>query len=253
LRSYLYPLIKQLYYEWQIAQWKYSRKYPPLPNLEPIYCIGDSHVSLFTGTDTMPPVWPRKSKDCLPFFRTFRLGPVLAYNLVQTGTTTRGREKLFDVLDSVVPKGSRVMLVFGEIDCRVQFIRQSRKQNQPIDVIVAGCVERYFSVVLEIRDRGYQPLIWNVIATANHMPDGDFPTVGTPQERNHAAKLFNQKLEDCCDVNGIPFISIFDSIVDENNHTNMGYFWDCVHLSQRAMPLAITAIQRYGIGINITE
>ena len=61
---------------------------------EVIYCIGDSHVSFFSGKDAIVPCWPFPSEDMIPFFRTFRLGPVLAYNLVKVGTKTRGREAL---------------------------------------------------------------------------------------------------------------------------------------------------------------
>ncbi|MDQ7025246.1 MAG: SGNH/GDSL hydrolase family protein [Anaerolineae bacterium] len=192
----------------------------------------------------MPPAWTQRSDDRLPFFKTFRLGPVLAYNLCQSGTSTLGREKLFEVLEQVVPLGSRVLLVFGEIDCRAHLIRQSQQQNKPIEAIVKHCVDRYFSVALEIRDLGYQVMIWNAPPTTmTDISSEVFPTVGSPQERNHVTRLFNQVLDKHCIANDIPFISIFDQIVDEDNQTDMSYLMDIVHLSQRAMPLAIEELK----------
>lgn len=47
-------------------------------NGEIIHCIGDSHVSFFGGLDRIQPVWPQRSDDRLPWFRTYHIGPALA-------------------------------------------------------------------------------------------------------------------------------------------------------------------------------
>ncbi len=65
----------------------------------PIHCFGDSHVCFFSGYERSEGGTPGVD-DRLPFFRTYWLGPALAYNLSQFGTTTGAREKLLAALDN---------------------------------------------------------------------------------------------------------------------------------------------------------
>ena len=215
-----------------------------------IYCIGDSHVSFFAGRDTIQPLWPARSEDSIPFFRSFRLGPVLAYNLCKTGTTTKGREALLDVLKAI-PGGSTVLLCFGEIDCRAHMLKQSIQQRRSLENIVSECVDRYFGVVQEIRSMGYQPVVWNAIpsTTRDDMHSlVNFPVYGTCLERNHITRLFNQYLSTLTESEGIKFISIFDELVNEHGLTRTEYYQqERIHLSQKAMPLTIQKLVTAGI------
>ena len=79
---------------------------------------------------------------------------------------------------------------------------------------MSECVERYFSVILDIKMMGFELLIWNAIpsTTALTIPDIKDPVFGTCLERNHAARLFNDFLNQRCLKSGIKFISVFDKI-----------------------------------------
>ena len=215
-----------------------------------IYCIGDSHVSFFSGDDTIQPLWPARSDDAIPFFRSFRLGPVLAYNLCKTGTTTKGREALLDVLKAI-PSGSMVLLCFGEIDCRAHLLKQGIQQRRSLGSVVSECVDRYFGVIQEIGAMGYQPVVWNAIpsTTRDDMHSlANFPVYGTCLERNRITRLFNQYLKILTEMNGIPFISVFDELVDEHGLTRAEYYQqERIHLSQKAMPLTIQKLVTAGI------
>jgi lysophospholipase L1-like esterase len=218
----------------------------------PIYCIGDSHVSFFSGIDWIQPLWPEKSDDVYPFFKSIRLGAVLAYNLCKTGTRWRGRERLFEFLKIKNPADGKIMLSFGEIDCRAHLVKQATLQHRSIDSVVRECVERYFSVVREVKDKGYDVLIWNAIPSTRHdkIPDIEAPVYGTCLERNYATRVFNEYVQELCSVAGIRFLSVFDELVNEEGLTRTEYYLDAVHLSQKAMSIALEKIKELVPEIN---
>lgn len=216
----------------------------PLPHL--IHCIGDSHVSFFSGEDRMQPLWPVDSNQLIPIFKSYRLGPVLAYNLCKRRTRSGGREKLFSLLMNHIPPLSRILLCFGEIDCRVHLPKQVQMSNRLLNEIVRECVERYFSVVMEVKRLDYRLTLWNVIpSTLQENTDHvEYAPVGGCMLRNDISRLFNDMLRQLASTEEIEFISIFDSLVDSNGMTDTSYYADEIHLSQRAMPLTLGEISR---------
>jgi len=216
-----------------------------------IHCIGDSHVSVFSGQKEMQPVWPKKSNNIIPFFKSYRLGPVLAYNLCKSDTRSKGRDKLFSVLKKI-PKKDTVLLCFGEIDCRVHLLKQSELQNRNIKEIVKECVDRYLLVILEIKKMGYKTIVFNVIPSAPSFKSNNpqFPTYGSCVERNKVTTIFNEELKNKLKIKSIPFISIFDKLVDKKMMTKTKYLQDGVHLNQKAIPLIIEKIN-YTMNLNL--
>jgi hypothetical protein len=219
-----------------------------------IYCIGDSHVSFFSGQDRMQPLWPLPSRDIIPIFRTYRLGAVLAYSLGEYRTRHRAREALAVLLERevpessrVVPSGSMVLFCFGEIDNRVHLIGQARTQRRSIESIARECAERYFDVINEFHNQEYRIIVWNAIpsSAAEYSPNPEYPLVGTCEERNCSTAVFNNTLKESCVSIDIPFISIFEQLIDAGGLTKSEYFMgDAVHLSQKAMPIALEEMRK---------
>lgn len=209
-----------------------------------IHCIGDSHASFFSGTDIIQPMWPDYSSNRISFFRSYRLGAVLAYSLHKLETTSRGREKLFELLGTI-PKHSRILLSFGEIDCRVHLVKQAEKQRLPLESVVKACVEKYVDVACEIRDMEYEVIVWGVIpsTTSGNIGQSEYIEYGTDEQRNTATKMFNAHLCALALKKNIHYLSIFDQLVDREGKTKFYYYIDKIHLSQRAMPLAMKRLQ----------
>jgi len=209
-----------------------------------IHCIGDSHASFFSGQNGMQPRWPEKASNVIPFLNSYRLGAVLAYNLCQEGSSSHGREKLFNLLREI-PKGSYVLMSFGEIDCRAHLIKQAQKQNRLITEVVPECVKRYFDVLLEIK-KDFNVIAWAVIPSTSleNIIDPRYPHVGSNHERNDVTKIFNDNLKMLAQKNAIPFISIFHQLIYPDGSTNNKFFIDKIHLSQRAMPLFIKQLEK---------
>jgi len=212
-----------------------------------IYCLGDSHVNFFSGRNEIQPSWPYPCLNGLPFFESYRLGPVLAYNLCRLDTMTRGRENLFQILRKRIPKNSIVLLCFGEIDCRAHLLKEAERQNKPIPEVVKDCVTRYFSVIQEIGSLGYCPVVWNILPTTSRTDLNPqtvgYPTYGSQKQRNRVTELFNESIKGLCENENIPFISIYNKLVDRDGNAICEYYSDRIHLSQDAMPFALDKIK----------
>lgn len=201
-----------------------------------IHCIGDSHASFFAGEDAVQPQWPTQASNRLPQFKAYRLGAVTAYNLCKPKSTSGGREFLFEVLKTL-PAFSTVMLAFGEIDCRIHLPKRWIDQKKTLREVVNPCLDRYCSVIDEIERLGFRVLVWNVIPST---PLTEGVSVGEQLERNAVSRMFNLGLTE----RKRHLVSIFKHLVDETTHTNLNYYLDDkVHLSQRAMPFALTALE----------
>src|SRR5882724_9349590 len=117
-----------------------------------LVCIGDSHASFFSGVDNRQVEYPDQPTNTIPYLEGVRLGAVLAYSLHRLNTSTQGREKLFDKLSKCNKNDCSILFCFGEIDCRYHLLKQAEEGNLPVQESVKDCVEKYFSVILEVRD-----------------------------------------------------------------------------------------------------
>ncbi|MGC3960873.1 MAG: hypothetical protein QM813_23950 [Verrucomicrobiota bacterium] len=217
--------------------------------IAPMYCLGDSHVSFFAGEDAVQPGWPQPAADRLPWFRVFHLGPTLAFSLSKPNTTTQGRERLFEALTKAVPAGARVLLCFGEIDCRAHILKQAAKQGRPVADIVAACLDSYFQTVQEVQARGYEVIVYNAVPTRLSTPrktkrEDDYIAVGSWQERNAAVRLFNAGAKQRCQECGVKFLENYLGLVNAQDKTESWFFFDAIHLSQRALPPTLRALAK---------
>lgn len=209
-----------------------------------IHCIGDSHSSFFSGQDTMQDEWPKRSKNRWPFFRAYRLGPALAYNLIRSGTTSRGREKMLAVLAGI-PKGERILLCYGEIDCRAHLLKQAQAKSVAPESLVEECVHRYMQAVLDVRQRGYNVMVWNVVPPTTLTGDEwAFPVSGSFEDRMTVTRYFNKCLSEACSRAGIPFVSIFDQLLGQDGTPDHRYFSDRIHLSSEAIQFAVAELRK---------
>lgn len=209
-----------------------------------IYCIGDSHAGFFAGEDKVQPHWPDLPNNTLPMFCSFILGACTAYSLGDSNSESGAGRKIYEVLETI-SKGSRLLLCFGEVDCRTHLIAQAKKQNRPLIDVVSDCVDRYLVEVRKIKFLGYDPILWGVTPT---IPDyeiedlrdlrkyGKYPMIGTYGERLVVVSMFNSLLYR--KAREFKIVNIFDDVVGGN------FFLDAVHLSQRAMGFALNQIVR---------
>ena len=209
-----------------------------------IHCIGDSHSSFFCGQDRIVGRMEDNS-SCLLGFQVYYIGPVLAYNLCEENSSTKGREIIFHILKTKIPMGSRLLLCFGEIDCRYHILKQADCQNIRYCLVVDECVARYVRFIKEIKSNAYDVYIWNATPTApdSSTTNSAYPRYGTEPQRNGVTAYFNNRLQSALQEIEVPFVSIFDQLIDSRSYTRREYLMDGIHLSQKAMPLAKNAIK----------
>jgi hypothetical protein len=219
-----------------------------------IYCIGDSHVSFFSGLDQIQPLWPTNSEDKLDYFKTFRLGAVLANSLSRYGSAMKGRELLFVLLDRripvqelwPIPPKSKVLFCFGEIDCRFHIIKQAEIQAVSIESIATETANKYSQVLKELQELGYEILVWNVIPPTNPATQNpEYPHYGNYSQRIIATEAFNEQLKRDAEANNFMFIDIYNNLIDKDRKANMEFYMDQVHLSQKAMPYVINELKDF--------
>ena len=211
---------------------------------EIIHCLGDSHTSLFSGQDKISPYWPEFPHQSLSQFEVYHLGPALANSLWKKQSKTRSRDKLIEITTKIVPQNSKILMCFGEIDCRAHLIKIAKEENKSWSEIAEKCMLKYFEAINYVSELGHDVVIYNVIPSSRKTkPNTGFPTYGHCNERNKMTKIFNSFLKNNCNQQGIPFIDTFDCFVHDSGLTNRFYYKDRIHLSQRAIPKTMKAIE----------
>lgn len=203
-----------------------------------IHCIGDSHASIFSGTEVMQPVWPIRSKDNLKNFRSYRIGPATAYQLENK------RPIINNIVNLVNKENDYLLFCFGEVDIRAHLKKQIDLQKSTVKSVVKECVDRYFKTILHYRDSGINVMVWGPIASWNVGKPYPGPTFGTCLERNEITREFNQYLKSLCDNEGITFVSIFENMLLPNGETDVKYLDKTgIHLNDNSLELIKNAFK----------
>ena len=199
-----------------------------------IYCIGNSHVNFFTKTH--PSI--RNTVSVCDSFTSFNIGPVIAYNYYEHHLT-----KTYDALKACgAPLGAQVLMVVGEVDCRWHLPKRVSETRMKPEMIVTQCAQRFFRAVLDVKSKGYKPILWggHPSTTAGHNDAVDGPIWGDCLTRNRISNLWTNKLVEFAKPTKIPLVSLLHLLIDEHNLTRMEYFMDYCHLdSDKLLPTAI--------------
>lgn len=231
-----------------------------------IYCIGDSHISFFSGNNNMIEIYPIfhgsvlkyiksmiiytyrtlrfQTFDRYTYFKVYRIGAVLAYSLNKQNTTLKGREKIFRLLKRT-PVGSRVLFAFGEIDCRAHIQKQAQKQQIEVSKVIDDTIKAYGEFLDEVQKLGYHVYVWNAIPNIGNFISEEFPAIGTLEERMNIVNEFNNKVKNFCENSEKKFITIADELLDADNRIDKKYYMDDIHLSHLAMDLLKLKYSQY--------
>jgi hypothetical protein len=210
-----------------------------------IHCIGDSHSSVFSGNEEMQPIWPERSNDITEYFNSYRIGPATAYQL-------NNKKEIINQIIPLIKTNDKLLFCFGEVDIRAHLLKKSTTQNIPIEDVVIECVSRYVEVINYYKSLNLSVIVWGPIASWNDdKPYLGGPSFGSNIERNNATKLFNKHISNQLKKYDIPFVTIFEDMLNEDGTTNQELLddWqDChIHLNQKAMPLIIKAFKEQNL------
>jgi hypothetical protein len=201
-----------------------------------IHCVGNSHINTFSGESFL------RYKDVSNnYFIGHWIGPVIAYNFFE--------HHLQSSLNCLwgIKKEDYVTLVVGEVDCRIHLPKHADLQQRKDEDVVRECILRFMRSYDGIKNLGFKVIVIGTHPTtlSGHNDDPDNPVWGDVERRNKICVIWNSLLKEESFKRDIPFVSIYDHLVDENNLTKMDYFLDYCHLnSSKVFPFIIQELRK---------
>jgi len=217
-----------------------------------IFCFGNSHVGVFSGTNYPVPIWPERSNDLLPWFRTFNMGAVTAYQSMKHIQTIKS---ILATISEFDKEKDTLLLVFGEVDIRMHVYRQLTLQGRPIESIIEEVAKRYFEAVSVLLTEGFNIALYGCIATCTRATMFlRRPPYGTIEERNEASALFDNLIRVFCKKHNLPYISIFNELLLEDGTSDLRYMdtfymgeGNGLHIMTNILPLLLWKCRDIGL------
>ncbi len=198
-----------------------------------VHVTGDSHVGIFLKNKPFVVHW---------------FGPATAYNLKSPSSTTGSGRRLFRVLRHVVREKDKVLLVFGEIDCRVHINNQHVKSGGRLSLqdVVNDTVASYVEVLDRVDSMNIDFYVASVPPAAREENIFGVPNYPPIQPRCAINRMFNESLRDCCAEHGYTFLDVYSRVVDSEGLIRSEYSCDDgTHLRPEAVRFF-----RQGLGID---
>jgi hypothetical protein len=215
-----------------------------------IYIIGDSHVSVFSGTDKglngLRHIQPEFGtcytlsggslrphnvfEQRIPYFCPIKIGSNTAYNSFDKLPVIEQVIEEYEISEK-----DYIFLCFGEIDIRNHIGFNAEAEDILITEGIYRCVDRYMKTVDYLNDK-YSNV--GVYGSPPSSRKGDSPVKEYKDEifRNVMTKEFNKHLKYNCNKNDIIFKDISEKLMLENGRTDPKFIMDDIHLSQEVMP-----------------
>jgi hypothetical protein len=210
-----------------------------------IHVVGDSHVMLFTGQKLpyliQPPVdFAPNGYDLIEGYVTYFCVLLRAYRFIDNGY-------VWQLLEHI-PKGSTVILVVGEIDCRGPILNEANRTGKTIYETTDVCAERYLTGVRRVKEMGLNPVIFapypqRMLFEIKH------DWVKLPEYLSPAQWCLRKKsaiyhFESVLRLSEFPVVSINEWFDDYDVESSDDYWADAIHLSERAWPFIENEISR---------
>ena len=208
---------------WPALYPSYLKLRTQLENKRIIHVIGDSHVGAFYLQ--------------YPYI-THHIGAATAHNLINKSSSVNSREKIEEIVKEINNKRDLVLMVFGEIDCRIHIYKKYREEKLTIPLIklVRNTVSRYGEMILSIRNRGVKICVLSVAPTSREENKYCYKYYADFNERTKITRIFNKELEEFCKNNKINFIDVHKKTVDSDGGISQEYALDEVHLNSLIVP-----------------
>jgi len=189
-----------------------------------VHFIGDSHVSAYSRGR---------------YFLTHHIGPATAYNLASPSSTTHSNKKLFLELGKINKKRDVVILVFGEVDCRMHIYKQFVKNGGTISIteLINRTISRYNCALKQVAEAGYNFFVYGIVPAASqeNIWGTDFYPDG--KTRLIINREFNEHLKSFCAKNSYLFLDVQSKFADESGFISKFFSTDGLHLNQNVLPI----------------
>ncbi len=190
-------------------------------NLPSIYVVGDSHcLSVANTTVNFKGVDYLAEAKLVPGCKAWHLGNkdknIYKYEFNKTMAS--------------IPSGAITILMFGEIDCRLEegIIKHYKKSNVNLAESIVDLVDNYFNYILRVvKDRGIVPIICNVPI---QLLGQDVVSEPDKNLLKKVLEIFNRSLADNAGRKQIPLLDIYTFSKTHGGETDIGCHIDNHHL-----------------------
>ena len=213
-----------------------------------IHAVGDSHVMLFTGQKlpwllVVPEDLKPRGYDLIPGFVTYFVALLRAYRIMDNG--------LFWQILGTLPKGSTVILVAGEIDCRGPILNEAHRTNRTIEDVTKECVSRYLVGVRKVKEMGLNPIIFAPYAQMDLTEIKHkwvlLPEYLTQQEWGAQKKRAVLAFEEYLRRDEFPIISLNEWMFSCHIHEFHECWADAIHLSEKVWSVIEDQLTRLSV------
>lgn len=136
-----------------------------------------------------------------------------------------------------LPAGSKVVLGFGEIDCRYNegIYIYCQKSDKSYQEVIDSMVGQYIKTMREIAD-AYQIEIILYGVPAPHQYYVGMLEEEQQKEFTSLIAYFNQQLATCCKESELAFLDVYNLTLGEHQMSSLQYHIDGIHMSPKAVP-----------------
>ncbi len=144
-------------------------------------------------------------------------------------------------------RDKHLIFVFGEVDVRIHIKYKAEQTGRQPRELIRRTADRYTDYVAGLRDRGYRIHVFNVVPTGNFStPEAlrwrrnlCYPFLASREERTRYTETMNHYLAGFCKQKQIPFIDIYDHLVDDRGQRKKELVFDFSHLNSRTADLVM--------------
>ncbi|MBU1669551.1 MAG: SGNH/GDSL hydrolase family protein [Actinobacteria bacterium] len=189
-----------------------------------VHVIGDSHAKVFKGEEP---------------FVVHRLGRATAYNLRKEKSTTKSRERLMKTVRYVDGERDSIVMVFGEIDCRIHIYDKHMESGgeRSVEDLIDATVSSYGEVLETLSGMGFDLYVHGVPAPVRAGNENLFDSryYAAPGVRSYIYREFNERLKEHCRAHGYPYIDIYSRIADAEGFMKPEYVADRIHPNKKVL------------------
>jgi hypothetical protein len=197
-----------------------------------IFAVGDSH-----------------SRRCFEDHAQIADSRVLAGHNKLDGKTAfnleRHEKKLMRILTPLQDK--ELIFCFGEVDVRLHIKYKHQQLGIPIKRLIDATAKTYLLYVAKLRNQGYRIHIFNVVPTGDFLGvDAEkwkkglqYPFTASDEERKTYTELLNAAYATYCNTLQIPFIDIYQNLVDAAGIRKKELVFDYAHLGNGCADLVV--------------
>jgi hypothetical protein len=196
-----------------------------------ICVFGDSHAGKFNYHPGPYKVWGAKAAT--------------AHNLINPESSRQSWAKLMQMLPEVDKEKDVLLLVLGEIDCRIHIYRQHIIKKKPVLDVARRTVKRYLSAVESVQSLGYRVAVLDIPPATRQGNFFNLDHYGTRIQRAGIIRVFNGELRRECMARGIAFVGIYEDVADERGYLKDEYALDDdAHLKPEVVPFVTERLKK---------